>query len=80
MCLVTIAVDQSVHTVAPIFDAVERSAFFICSVRVVPIAWSRNAEVYFNLGGGSTRDLQALLRTLNALPAVKSTTHSAPPV
>jgi hypothetical protein len=80
MCLVSIAVDQSIHTVSPVFDAVETSPFYICSVRVVPVAWSRKAEVYFNLGGGSTSDLKALLGRLNALPAVLSTTHTAPPV
>lgn len=80
MCLVSIAVDQSIHTVTPVFDAVECSPFYICSVRVVPVAWSRKADVYLNLGGGSTSDLKALLGKLDAMPAVLSTTHTAPPV
>ena len=80
MCLVTIAIDQSIHTVAPVFDAIEQSAFYIRSVRVVPVAWSRKAEVYFNLGGGSTRDLNALLGNLETLPAVIGTTSTPPPV
>jgi hypothetical protein len=80
MCLVSIAVDQSIHSVGPVFDAVEGSPFYICSVRAVPVAWSRKTEVYFNLGGGSTSDLEALLGKLNALPAVLSTTHAPPPV
>lgn len=80
MCHLSVAVDQSVHTVAPVFDAVEASPFYIRSVRVVPVAWSRRAEVHFSLGGGSTNDLSRLLGRLETLPAVLSTTHVPPPV
>lgn len=80
MCHLSIAVDQSIHTVGPVFDAIERSAFYVCSVRIIPVAWSRTADVYLNLGGGSKRDLDHLLGNLRNLPAVLSTHHTMPPV
>lgn len=80
MCHLNIAIDQSIHTVAPVFDAIEESAFYIRSVRVAPVAWSRKADVHLSLGGGSSRDLAALLGRLRKLPAVLSTQHSMPPV
>ena len=60
MCHLSIAVDQSVHTVGPVFDAIDRSAFYIRSIRVLPVAWSRRADVHLSLGGGSNRDLDHL--------------------
>ena len=80
MCHLSIAVDQSIHTAGPVFDAIERSRFFICSVRVVPVAWSRKADIHLSLGGGSNRDLHHLLGELGKLPVVISTDHTAPPV
>lgn len=80
MCHLSIAVDQSVHTIAPIFDAIERSTFYICSINVIPVAWSRKADVHLSLGGGSSRDLNLLLGTLSKLPAVLSTNHTPPPI
>ena len=73
MCHLNVAVDQSIHTVAPVFDAIERSAFYIRSIRVIPVAWSRKADVHLSLGGGSGRDLDSLLGDLGKLPAVLST-------
>jgi hypothetical protein len=79
MCHVSVAIDQSVHPVQPVFDAVAASAFYIRSVRMVPVAWSPRTEVHFSLGGGSTDDLSRLLGRLETLPAVLSTTHVPPP-
>lgn len=80
MCHLSISVDQSIHSVGPVFDAIDRSAFYIRSVRVVPVAWSRKADVHLSLGGGSHRDLQSLLAQLGNLPAVMSTEHIMPPI
>jgi len=80
MCHLSIAIDQSIHTIAPIFDAIEGSPFYICSIRVAPVAWSRKADVHVSLGGGSNLDLTVLLNQLNLLPAVLSTQHTVPPV
>ena len=80
MCHLSIAIDQSIHTIAPIFDAIEGSPFYICSVRVAPVGWSRKADVHLSLGGGSKRDLTVLLSQLKEMPAVLSTQHTAPPV
>lgn len=79
MCHLNIAVDQSIHTIAPIFDTIEGSPFYICSVRVAPIAWSRKADVHFSLGGGSNGDLTILLSQLKRLPGVLSMQHTPPP-
>jgi hypothetical protein len=80
MCHLNIAIDQSIHTVAPVFDAIEDSAFYICSVRVAPVAWSRKADVYLSLGGGSTNEMTALLQRLQQLPAVLGTEVFLPAV
>ena len=80
MCHLSIAVDQSIHTVGPVFDVIDRSTFYSRSIRVVPVAWSRKADVHLSLGGGSNRDLQSLLVELGTLPAVMSTHHIMPPV
>jgi hypothetical protein len=80
MCHLRICIDQSVHTVAPLFGEIEESEFYIRSVRVVPIAWSQRADVYFSLGGGSQADLSFLLNRVNKLPAVRSTDYVTPPV
>lgn len=80
MCHLSIAIDQSVHTVSPVFDAIEGSAFYIRSIRVAPVAWSRKADVHLSLGGGSSRDLTALLSRLEGLPGVLSTQYVMPPV
>lgn len=80
MCHLSIAVDQSIHTVAPVFDAIDGSPFYICSIRLVPVAGSNKADVHLSLGGGSNRDLDALLGHLAKLPAVLSTHHIMPPV
>lgn len=80
MCHLSIAVDQSIHSVGPVFDVIDSSAFYIRSVRVVPVAWSRKADVHLSLGGGSNRDLQSLLAQLGNLPAVMSTDHIMPPI
>lgn len=80
MCRLSIAIDQSVHTVAPLFDLIEQSAFYICSIRVAPVAGSRKADVYLSLGGGSKRELDALLVSVGSLPAVLSTLHTVPQV
>jgi hypothetical protein len=78
VCHLSIAIDQSIHTIAPIFDEVERSSFYIRSIRMVPVAWSRKADVHLRLGGGSPRDLDALLANLGRLPAVIATNHVLP--
>ncbi len=80
MCHLNIEVDQSIHTVAPVFDTIDGSAFYIRSIRVVPVAWTRQASVYLSLGGGSKRDLDRLLSNLQLLPGVLSTQHSPMPI
>jgi acetolactate synthase regulatory subunit len=80
MCRVNITIDQSIHTLAPVFDLVEGSTFYIRSIRVAPVAWSRKADVYLSLGGGSKRELDMLLSKLRELPAVQSTQHNIPPI
>lgn len=80
MCHLNIAIDQSIHTIAPVFDIIDESAFYVRSIRVIPVAWSRKADVHLSLGGGSNRDLGRLLKQLNGLPAVLSTMHTAYPV
>jgi len=80
MCHLSIAIDQSIHTVGPVFDEIDGSGFYIRSIRVIPVAWSRKADVHLSLGGGSNRDLGVLLDRLHKLPAVLSTEHTTPPV
>ena len=80
MCHLNIEVDQAVHTVAPVFDAIEGSRFYIRSIRVVPVAWTRQASVHLSLGGGSRKDLDSLLGSLQRLPGVLSTQHTPMPV
>ena len=79
MCHLSIAVDRSIDTVAPLFAAIDSSAFYIRSIRIVPVAWSSEADVHLSLGGGSNRDLDMLLAHLHELPAVLSTHHVMPP-
>jgi len=80
MCHLTIAIDQSIHTIAPVFDAIEQSPFYIRSVNVVPVAWSRKADLCLSLGGGTMRELDSLLSRLQQLPAVLATQHTNPAV
>jgi hypothetical protein len=80
MCHLSIAIDQSIHTIAPVFDAIEDSPFYIRSVRLAPVAWSRRADVHLSLGGGSNRDLKILLNRLQEMPAILATQHTMPPI
>jgi (p)ppGpp synthase/HD superfamily hydrolase len=80
MCHLTIAIDQSLHTAAPVFDALDSSEFYIRSIRMVPTAWSRKADLHLSLGGGSRSDLDELLARLKGLPAVLSAQHTDMPV
>lgn len=78
MCHLSIAIDQSVHTLEPVFDLLEDSTFYVRSVRLAPVAWSRKADVYLSLGGGSKREFDMLLGKLRELPAVRCTQHTIP--
>lgn len=80
MCHLSIAIDQSVHTLAPIFELIAERTFYVRSVRLTPVAWSRKADVYLSLGGGSKSELEALLTDIARLPAVLATHHSIPPL
>jgi hypothetical protein len=80
MCHLNIEVDQSIHTIAPVFDTIEGSAFYIRSIRVVPVAWTRQVSVHLSLGGGSKKALNQLLGSLERLPGVLSTDHTPMPV
>ncbi len=80
MCHLNIEVDQSIHTVARVFDVIEESRFYIRSIHVVPVAWTKQASVHLSLGGGSQKDLDLLLGDLHRLPAVLSTHHSSMPL
>ena len=78
MCRLTITIDQSVHTLAPVFDLVDATSFYVRSVRLAPVARSRRADVYLSLGGGSKHELDTLLNKVRDLPAVEATGHVAP--
>lgn len=80
MCHLSIAIDQSVHTMSPVFDLIDASTFYIRSIRVVPVARSKRADLYVSLGGGSMGELDSLLSRMRSLPAVQSTHHTIPPV
>ena len=80
MCHLTIAIDQSVHTMSPVFDLIDASTFYIRSIRVVPVASSRKADLYLSLGGGSMTEMDSLVSRMRSLPAVQSTHHTIPPV
>jgi acetolactate synthase regulatory subunit len=80
MCHLSIAIDQSIDTAPRVFEAVERSAFYVRSIRLAPVAFSAKADVYLSLAGGSRRDLNVLLDDLHKLPAVLATHHTLPPV
>lgn len=80
MCHLSIAIDQSVHTITPVFDLLEGSTFYLRSIRVAPVAWSRKADVYLSLGGGSKAEFDTLLSELRKLPAVQSMHHTIPPL
>jgi hypothetical protein len=79
MCHLSIAIDQSVHSLRTVFDLVEESPFYLRSIRVAPVAWSRKADVYLSLGGGSKPALDVLLGFLRKLPSVDSTHVTIPP-
>lgn len=80
MCRLNIAIDQSVHTLKPVFDLVDATTFYIRAIRLVPVASSTNANVHLTLGGGSKDELDALLKHLRGLPAVQSMNHTLPAV
>lgn len=80
MCHLNIEVDQSIHSVEPLFDRIDESEFYIRSVRLVPVAWSKQVTVYLSLGGGSGTDLDSLLGGLRLLPGVLSMGHTPMPV
>jgi acetolactate synthase regulatory subunit len=76
MCYLSVDVDQSIDTIAPVFDVIDVSGFYIRSVRAVPVAATRELSLHLSLGGGSASELHMLMRTLQKLPAVLSMTHS----
>lgn len=78
MCRLSITIDQSVHTLAPVFELIEAANFYIRSVRVVPVASSRTAELHLSLGGGSREELDALLSSIRNLSAVRASHHTVP--
>jgi len=80
MCHLSIELDQSIHPVSPVLDALEDSGFYLRSIRVIPSAGSRRADVHLSLGGGSKHDLQALIANVRQLPGVLSTHNTIPPV
>jgi (p)ppGpp synthase/HD superfamily hydrolase len=80
MCHLSIELDQSIHPVAPVLDAVEDSGFYLRSIRVVPSSRSRRADIYLSLGGGSKVDLDALVANVRRLPGVLSTQNTNPPI
>lgn len=80
MCHLSIELDQSIHPVAPVLDAVEHSGFYLRSIRVVPSSRSRRADVYLSLGGGSKYDLETLVASVQQLSGVLSTQNTNPPV
>ena len=80
MCHLSIELDQSIHPVAPVLDAVEDSGFYLRSIRVVPSSRSRRADIYLSLGGGSKVNLEALVASVQRLPGVLSTQNTNPPI
>ena len=79
MCHLSVEIDQAVHTVAPVFDIIDESEFYVRSIRVVPVAWTKKASIHLSLGGGSKKDLTHLLASLHGLPGVLSTHHTSMP-
>jgi len=80
MCHMSIEIDQSIHPVAPVLEAVELSGFYLRSIRVVPSANSRRAAVYLSLGGGSKIHLNSLTADVQRLPGVIALHNTMPPV
>lgn len=82
MCHLTIGVDQAIHTVAiaNLIDAIEQSPFYIRSIRVIPVVWSKKADVCLSLGGGSPHDLDGVLETLRKVSGVIEMHHTMPPI
>lgn len=75
MCHLNFTIDQSVHTLKPVFDLLEATTFYVRSIRLMPIAFSSRADVRLSLGGGTKGELAALVARLLRLPAVLSTHH-----
>jgi hypothetical protein len=80
MCHLNIEVDQAIHPVARVLDAIDESEFYIRSIRTVPVAWTKRVAVHLSLGGGGTPELEQLLGQLKLLPAVLSTEHTPMPI
>jgi acetolactate synthase regulatory subunit len=80
MCKLTIAYRKSFNSIARICNVIESSAFYIRSIRVLPTSWDPKEDLHLSLGGGSRRDLDALLIQLHKLPGVLSTHHMMPAV
>lgn len=80
MCRLTITIDQSVHTLGPVFDLIDATSFYVRSVRLAPVARSPRADVYLSLGGGSKHELDALLAKIRDLPAVETAGHILPAI
>ena len=78
MCHLTIAIDQASEPIPRICNVIDRSAFYIQSIRVVPTAWSRKADLHLSLGGGSSSDLAMLLVQLKRIPSILGMHHAAP--
>lgn len=78
MCRLNFTIDQSVHTLKPLFDVLGATTFYIRSIRLVPVASSMRADVHLSLGGGSKEELNALVARLRKLPAILSMHHILP--
>ena len=79
MCHLSIELDQAIHPVAPVLDALDASGFYLRSIRVVPSSGSRRADVHLSLGGGSKQELDLLVASLDRLPGVIATHATLPP-
>ena len=80
MCHLTIAIDQSIQPIARVVDKIADSAFYIRSIRVLPVGRTPRADLALSLGGGSSGDPAALLGELQKLPAILAMDHIMPPV
>jgi acetolactate synthase regulatory subunit len=80
MCNLTIAYRKSFNSIARICNVIEGSAFYISSIRVLPTRWEPKEDLHLSLGGGSRRELDALLIQLHKLPGVLSTQPMMPAV
>jgi (p)ppGpp synthase/HD superfamily hydrolase len=74
-----VRIDQSQNALASVFELIETSAFHLRSMRLMPFAGSRLADMRLCLAGGSIEGLDALIANIKQVYGVLSTQKSVPP-